>query len=112
MTSRPALEELPEEVAVQAALATAAEVFGEAALEELSTDMPPFVTNWGSDPYCLGAYSFARPGAGGARAALAAQPLADSNVFFAGEALSTNAYGTIGGAYQTGVDVAQQVLQA
>jgi len=59
-------------------------------------------TAWGTDQRVLGAYCYARPGAGGARAVLA-QPLIDGRLVFAGEACPLDGLaGTVGGAYLSG----------
>ncbi|MDG1430469.1 MAG: NAD(P)/FAD-dependent oxidoreductase [Paracoccaceae bacterium] len=65
-------------------------------------------TAWRATPNALGAYSYARPGGAGARKVLAA-PI-DEKLYFAGEATSTNSYATVHGAYQSGIDVAKDVL--
>ncbi|MEQ9606607.1 MAG: FAD-dependent oxidoreductase [Kiloniellaceae bacterium] len=57
-------------------------------------------SGWMGDPLAGGAYSYARPGALGARAGLAA-PL-DDRLYFAGEATSPGEYATAHGAYLTG----------
>ena len=69
-----------------------------------------FPTEWGTDPHHLGAYSYARPGGAGARAALA-QPIADGRLLFAGEACRTDGMaGTVGGAVLDGRRAAALVL--
>jgi monoamine oxidase len=65
-------------------------------------------TAWGTDPCSLGSYSAARPGHAGARAVLA-QPVAP-NLLFAGEACSMEYYGTLHGAWLSGVAAAQSLL--
>jgi monoamine oxidase len=62
-------------------------------------------TAWASDPWALGAYSAARPGCAHLRARLS-EPL-DERVFFAGEACSLDYFGTINGAWQTGLAAAR-----
>jgi monoamine oxidase len=70
-----------------------------------------FTTDWGTDPHHLGAYSYARPGGAGARAALA-QPIADGRLLFAGEACRTDGMaGTVGGAVLDGRRAAALVLE-
>ena len=59
---------------------------------------------WAGDPWARGSYSYARPGAAGARAILAA-PVADK-LFFAGEACSPHRFSTAHGAYETGLAAA------
>jgi monoamine oxidase len=69
-----------------------------------------FTTDWGTDPHHLGAYSYARPGGAGARAALA-QPIAGGRLLFAGEACRTDGMaGTVGGAVLDGRRAAALVL--
>jgi monoamine oxidase len=65
-------------------------------------------TAWGSDPLALGSYSAARPGHANARTTLA-QPVAP-NLCFAGEACSTEFYGTLHGAWLSGQSAAQSLL--
>ncbi len=67
-------------------------------------------TGWRSEPHIGGAYSHARPGCAGARALLAA-PL-DGRLFFAGEACSLAAYGTVHGAWASGIAAAAEVEAA
>ena len=69
-----------------------------------------FTTDWGTDPHHLGAYSYARPGGAGARAALAA-PIAGGRLLFAGEACRTDGMaGTVGGAVLDGRRAAALLL--
>ena len=70
---------------------------------------PIFGSSWGRDPWALGAYSYARPGDAGARAVLA-ETLQD-RLFFAGEACSVHDYSTAHGAYRTGENAAEAVLE-
>ena len=65
-------------------------------------------TSWKKDPWTLGAFSSAPPGAQEARKALA-EPLNDA-VWFAGEAVSENFWGTVGGAWQDGERAANAVI--
>lgn len=55
---------------------------------------------WGSDPLTLGSYSAAKVGKVGARVTLA-EPI-DNRLYFAGEAISTNAHSSLHGAFLTG----------
>ena len=67
-------------------------------------------SGWMADPLAGGAYSYARPGATLARAALAA-PL-DGRLFFAGEATSPGDFATAHGAYLSGVAATEAALAA
>jgi len=70
------------------------------------------VTDWGTNPFTRGAYSYARPGHAGARAALAAAALAGGRLRFAGEACHTRLAGTVGGAWESGQAAARAVAAA
>jgi hypothetical protein len=65
-------------------------------------------TFWNKQPWALGAFSSAVPGAQGARKLLS-DPLSE-RVWFAGEALSQSYWGTVGGAWQDGERAADAVL--
>ena len=65
-------------------------------------------TAWGSDPWTLGSYSYARPGAADMRQAL--MNSVDETLFFAGEAASIAHYGTCHGAYISGRDTAMNMI--
>ena len=61
---------------------------------------------WSADPWSACAWTYAPPGAHGARAALR-EPVAE-RIFFAGEATSLSQWGTIGGAWAEGERAATQ----
>ncbi|MDQ2641336.1 MAG: FAD-dependent oxidoreductase [Pseudomonadota bacterium] len=82
-----------------------ARLFGADALRELG---PALATAWGSDPLSLGSYSAARPGHAGAREALAAP--VSPRLHFAGEACAVHHYGTVHGAWLSGVAAASRLL--
>jgi monoamine oxidase len=65
---------------------------------------------WAADPWSLGAYSAALPGCAHLRTRLS-EPLGE-RVYFAGEACSLEYFGTINGAWHTGVAAAQAVYRA
>lgn len=69
---------------------------------------PIAASGWMADPLAGGAYSYARPGARGQRAVLAA-PL-DDRLFFAGEATSPSDYATAHGAWLSGRAAAEAAL--
>lgn len=64
-------------------------------------------TAWASEPMTLGSYSYALPQAVDARKHLGQS--IDQRLFFAGEAVSTNHYGTCHGAYLSGIDTAHAI---
>jgi monoamine oxidase len=80
-------------------------IFGAAVLDELG---PAIATGWGTDPHSLGSYSAAKPGHAHCREQLAL-PVAPQ-LQFAGEACSVNYYGTLYGAWLSGVAAAERLL--
>jgi monoamine oxidase len=69
---------------------------------------PALTTAWGSDPYACGSYSAARPGHADCRGALATP--VTPRLQFAGEACSTQHYGTLHGAWLSGCAAAERLL--
>jgi monoamine oxidase len=67
--------------------------------------------DWRRDPWPLGSYALARPGAAGARAALC-QPFSE-RVRYAGEVAAADGWhGTVAGAHLSGRAAARAVLAA
>ncbi|HUY91360.1 MAG TPA: FAD-dependent oxidoreductase [Pirellulales bacterium] len=66
------------------------------------------VTRWGQDPFALGAYSYAPPGASGENRDRLAAPLGE-RLFFAGEATHRRFPSTAHGAYLSGVREAERL---
>jgi len=75
---------------------------------------PIATSNWGADPFSMGAYSHVLPGQGdpgtGARARLA-RPVED-RIFVAGEATSRGSFGTAHGAWEEGERAALEAITA
>jgi monoamine oxidase len=71
---------------------------------------PLHAHGWRGDPFARGSYSCALPGRADCRAMLAAP--VENRLFFAGEACSTTDFSTAHGAYQTGLDAADQAIAA
>jgi monoamine oxidase len=67
------------------------------------------VTSWATDPFVLGAWSVAGPGATPQRLRLA-EPIAQ-RLLFAGEATEEGLWGTVGGAWVSGERAADQALR-
>lgn len=65
-------------------------------------------TSWNKQPWALGAFSSAPPGAQEARKVLS-EPLNDT-VWFAGEAVNQTMWGTVGGAWRDGERAADAIL--
>ncbi len=77
-----------------------------------TTYRPPcqhFITRWSQDPFSLGAYSF--PAVGSKEGDNAACAAPEGLLHFAGEHCSSKHYGTMHGAYQSGMDAARRLLQ-
>ncbi|MCA3563203.1 MAG: FAD-dependent oxidoreductase [Methylocystis sp.] len=68
---------------------------------------PLYASRWSGDPLSLGGWSVARPGRARARLALRA-PVAE-RIWFAGEATSTEQWGTVGGAWLEGRRAASEI---
>jgi monoamine oxidase len=73
---------------------------------------PALVSAWGEDPLFRGAYSHARPGCAGARAALRDAAPWDGRLRFAGEAAHARYGATVGGAWASGEHAADTVHAA
>ncbi|HYE00049.1 MAG TPA: NAD(P)/FAD-dependent oxidoreductase [Alphaproteobacteria bacterium] len=71
---------------------------------------PLAASAWSLDPWSRGAYSYALPGGADGRAVLA-EPLA-GRLFFAGEAVSRDAYSTAHGAHLSGLAAARALLDS
>ncbi|HSP51727.1 MAG TPA: FAD-dependent oxidoreductase [Cryobacterium sp.] len=68
-------------------------------------------TSWSADPFARGSFSFPAVGATPEQRAALSQPV-DDRLFFAGEATSTDAFGTVQGARDSGERVARDVFGA
>ncbi len=66
-------------------------------------------TRWNNEPWTLGAFSAAAPGAQSARKILM-EPL-NARLWFAGEAAHETLWGTVGGAWESGDRAASEVLK-
>jgi monoamine oxidase len=66
-------------------------------------------TRWGADPFVLGGFSAAAPDESDARNVLG-EPLG-GRLWFAGEAVHETLWGTVGGAWQSGVRAAEAALR-
>jgi monoamine oxidase len=80
-------------------------VFGADFVNELRASI---ATAWGSDPHARGSYSAALPGKANLREILG-RPVTPQ-LMFAGEACSVHHYGTLHGAWLSGVAAAEQLL--
>jgi monoamine oxidase len=67
------------------------------------------ITRWASDPFTLGSYSFNSLGSNPKMRDTLAAPVAE-RVFFAGEATEGQYFGTVHGAYLSGVRAAKEIV--
>jgi monoamine oxidase len=80
-------------------------IFGSEFTRQISASL---TVGWSQDPWSRGSYSAARPGRARMREVLN-QPIGE-RLFFAGEACSVEHFGTIHGAWESGVRAAAQAL--
>ena len=99
-----------EAAAVDFALAYLREIFG-SRVDRLFAAAPTLVTRWDADPWVLGAYCYATPGAALARNTLA-EPVSGGHLTFAGEACHIGEAGTLAGAWISGQTAARAALEA
>ena len=102
------LEGLGEDAIIQRALTSLEATFG-----IHSSDMHlefALAHDWGADPFARGAYSYVLVNGSGSRGTLA-KPIA-STLFFAGEATSSDASGTVSGALESGERAVREALAA
>jgi len=67
-------------------------------------------TRWSQDPYTMGSYSFNALGTTERSRSDLATPI-DNKLYFAGEATDSDYYGTVHGAYQSGIDTAAKIIK-
>lgn len=100
-----AVEKLSDEEIVAAAMKTLRRMYG----EDIPDPKAWLITRWGSDPFALGSYSHAAPGATADDFVALAEPVED-RLFFAGEATSEY-FATVHGAYLSGVREAGRIAE-
>lgn len=98
-----AITELPEEIAVDVAIARLQETLGRPLVDHVRGGG---VTSWTNDRLARGAYAYARPGRHQARQLLA-KPV--GRIHFAGEAAEHRWAGTLAGAYLSGRRAAAEI---
>jgi monoamine oxidase len=91
---------------VASAMAALRSMFGTATSDPVAWQ----ITRWGADPFAVGSYSFNALGSDPAMRDELAAPV-DGRLFLAGEACEREYFGTVHGAYLSGVRAAEQVLQ-
>lgn len=99
------VERLSDRVVVQRAMSVLRTIYG----ADIPTPADVQVTRWAQDPYALGSYSFNALGSRPQMRVDLSRPAADGRVFLAGEATDRKHFGTVTGAYLSGVRAARQV---
>jgi monoamine oxidase len=101
------LEKKGEKAMIKAALKELRRVFGESVDKNFVRGR---ATQWGKDAWSRGAYTAAAPGAAHLRESL--QENVAGQLFYAGEAAATlDKNGSVGGAIESGVSAAKQILE-
>ena len=100
-----ALEDLSDTDAIGGAIETLRRMYGSSVPEPITA----IRTRWGAHPFTHGAYSFNKLGATSDDRDILAQPL-NERVFFAGEATSRKQFGSVSGAYLSGIRAAQDIM--
>ena len=98
-----------DELAIDAAIRQGARLFGVSPVRARRLRIASHFHDWSSDPFSRGAYSYQAVGGAGSPDALA-RPV-KGTLFFAGEASSSDASGTVPGAIATGRHAARQALR-
>jgi monoamine oxidase len=93
-----------EEKLLQRALATVRSILG-----KKEDPVAYLVQDWQADPYARGGYSYVKVGGAGAREMLAKS--LEETLYFAGEATDVDQAGTVGGALQSGIRAAREIMQ-
>lgn len=101
------IEKLSDQEIVADAMKTLRRVFGKAAPDPLDWQ----ITRWASDPLSRGSYSFNALGSSPEDRAALAQPIG-GRIFFAGEAVSMDFFGTAHGAYLSGIEAAKAIISS
>ena len=101
------VERLSDRAVVQRAMAVLRRIYG----DDIPQPRDAQLTRWAQDPYSLGSYSFNAVGATPRMREDLARPAAGGRVFLAGEATDRPHFGTVTGAYLSGVRAARQVLR-
>ena len=101
-----ALEALDDAAVVASAMASLRRLYGPGIPEPIGVQ----ISRWHADPFSGGAYSFNALGSTPVDRQVLAKPLAQ-RLFFAGEASHPNLFGTVHGAYLSGLRAAAE-LQA
>lgn len=99
------IETWSDERIVASAMATLRTIFGSQVADPIDYQ----ITRWASDPFARGSYSFNALHATPAMRNALTQPL-DGRLYFAGEACSNSYFGTVHGAYLSGLQAARSVM--
>jgi len=99
------LEDLSDEDAIGGAVEVLRRMYGSSVPDPVRAVR----TRWGSDPFTHGAYTVNKVGATGRDREVLGESVAN-RLFFAGEATSRKRFGSVSGAYLTGLKAAQDIM--
>lgn len=99
------LEEMSDKEAIGGAVDVLRRMYGSSVPDPVKAVR----TRWGGYPFTRGAFTFNKVGATGRDREMLAEPVAD-RLFFAGEATSRKRFGTVSGAYLSGIRAAQEIM--
>ena len=99
------LEEMPDKEAIGGAVDVLRRMYGSSVPDPVNAVR----TRWGGYPFTRGAFTFNKVGATGQDRETLAEPVAN-RLFFAGEATSRKRFGTVSGAYLSGIRAAQEIM--
>ena len=99
------LEDLSDQDAIGGAVDVLRRMYGSKVPDPLNAVR----TRWGKHPFTRGAFTFNKVGAKGRDRETLAEPV-DGRVFFAGEATSRRRFGSVSGAYLSGIRAAQEIM--
>jgi len=100
------LERAGKDVFLERTMSTLRKLFG----NDIPDPLKVITTNWCSDPFSNGSYSYIPVGASGKEYDILAEPI-DNKLFFAGEATYRTCHSTVQGAYQSGLREAMRIMQ-
>lgn len=100
-----AVEDMSETDAAHTALESLRAMYGAHVPEPVGS----IRTQWGRDPFSLGAQSYNRFGESAEQRDVLAQPIND-RLYFAGEATDRRLYGSVAGAYRSGAAAATRIM--
>ncbi|MCB0035148.1 MAG: FAD-dependent oxidoreductase, partial [Anaerolineales bacterium] len=97
---------LDDEALLEGCMVTLRKMFG----DDIPNPIAYTRSSWEKDPYSRGSYSYSKVGSEVSDRATLAEPV-NGRLFFAGEATHPHYFGTVHGAYETGIRAAREILK-